>query len=109
MEIPRRRVATRIVRGDERRPRRGDSAVTSRDVDSPRRRVVAATRTFGRDRRRRYASEEIAPAKRRPAPAPRYAEREVVETDHVDEVPASSLMGKVTVVDYDACPRRAVF
>ena len=73
-------------------------------MDSPRRRVVAATRTFGRDRRRRYASEEIAPAKRRPAPAPRYAEREVVETDHVDEVPASSLMGKVTVVDYDASP-----
>ena len=36
-----------------------------------------------------YCAEEIVPAKRRPAPAAKYADREVFETTHVDEVPAS--------------------
>ena len=40
-----------------------------------------------------YCAEEIVPAKRRPTPAAKYADREVFETTHVDEVPASSLMG----------------
>ena len=49
-----------------------------------------------------YCAEEIKPAKHRPAAARAHPLREVFETDHVDEVPASSLMGKVAVLDADA-------
>ena len=53
-----------------------------------------------------YCAEEIVPAKRRPAPAAKYADREVFETTHVDEVPASSLMGCIEVLSYDAYVQR---
>jgi Cdc6-like AAA superfamily ATPase len=53
-----------------------------------------------------YCAEEIVPAKRRPTPAAKYADREVFETTHVDEVPASSLMGCVEVLSYDAYVQR---
>ena len=53
-----------------------------------------------------YCAEEIVPAKRRPAPASKYPDREVFETTHVDEVPASSLMGCIEVLSYDAYVQR---
>lgn len=53
-----------------------------------------------------YCAEEIVPAKRRPALAPKYPDREVFETTHVDEVPASSLMGQVSVLGYDEYVQR---
>ena len=52
-----------------------------------------------------YCAEEIVPAKRRPAPASKYPDREA-GTTHVDEVPASSLMGCIEVLSYDAYVQR---
>ena len=53
-----------------------------------------------------YCAEEIVPAKKAADASGQHPDREVFETTHVDEVPASSLMGCIEVLSYDAYVQR---